>query len=111
TVVGFALAMVVDGQAHLREIDVLPSHGRSGIGTQLVAAVVAWAAASGLGAVTLTTFTHIPWNAPWYRRLGFSPTDEVGPELRQIMAEEREAGLDMRLRTAMRLTLPATGRD
>ena len=72
TPVGFAhvepLTMDVP---HLEEIDVHPSHGRRGLGTRLVRAVFDWAAATGYRAITLTTFRAVPWNMPWYRRLGF----------------------------------------
>ena len=37
--VGFAMADIVDGQAHLDEMNVLPDYGRRGIGTQLVQTV------------------------------------------------------------------------
>ena len=45
----------------------------------------------GLSAVTLTTFCDIPWNAPYYERLGFSelPEPEWGPQLRALVALER----------------------
>lgn len=69
--VGFALASVEDGDAHLDELDVLPEHGRRGLGTALVETVCQWAREAGFSAITLTTLNHIPWNAPFYRRLGF----------------------------------------
>lgn len=106
TVVGFALATVVDGQAFLREIDVAQSHGRRGIGAALVAQVCEWARAEGFTSVTLTTFRGVPWNEPWYARLGFRflPEDERGPELRAIV--EREARDGLTSRTVMRLAPP-----
>ena len=70
-IVGFALARWCDDDAHLQELDVLPEWGRRGIGRRLVAAVVAWATGKGRERVTLTTFTSVPWNAPFYERLGF----------------------------------------
>ena len=38
-VVGFAQAMVLDGIAHLDEIDVVPAHTRKGVGSRLVETV------------------------------------------------------------------------
>src|SRR5438046_609138 len=55
TVVGFALAMIVDGEAHLHEMDVLPEFGRRGLGRTLVSAVQCWADKRGLPAITLST--------------------------------------------------------
>ena len=62
-VVGFALVVVIDGCAHLDELDVLPSVGRQGIGSALVSAVCQWAADAGYPAVTLRTFRDVAWNA------------------------------------------------
>src|SRR5688572_27176456 len=42
-VVGFALLVDLGLFAHLEELDVLPEHGRKGIGTALVEAACAWA--------------------------------------------------------------------
>ena len=105
--VGFALADVVDGDAYLAEIDVLPAFGRQGIGTALVRAVAGWARSCGFTAITLVTFRHLPWNAPFYEKLGFSILDaaEHGSELRGLIEEEREIGLDITTRVAMKLRL------
>ncbi|HET6628740.1 MAG TPA: GNAT family N-acetyltransferase [Woeseiaceae bacterium] len=110
--VGFALADVADGEAYLSEIDVHPDHARQGLGTRLVHAVVDWAAAHRFACVRLVTFRHLPWNAPFYARLGFValPEQEVGPELREFIEEEREAGIDTGKRVAMRLALPQAPR-
>jgi len=50
--VGFALVEILDGAAHLEEIDVHPAHGRRGLGSALVRAVCEWARQSELSAVT-----------------------------------------------------------
>ena len=44
------------------------------------------AAADSLPALTLTTFAHVPWNAPYYARCGFRVLDdaEVTPGLQAI---------------------------
>ena len=104
--VGFASVDIVDDAAHLRQLSVVPSSGRQGRGAALVTAVCAWAAANGHGAVTLTTFRDVPWNAPFYRRLGFEIIDELPPGLAAIRAHERSAGADdFGPRVAMRKTL------
>jgi GNAT superfamily N-acetyltransferase len=103
-VVGFAFAHEHGGHAHLEELDVHPDHGRRGVGRQLVGAVCDWAARRRLGAVTLTTYRDIPWNAPFYRRLGFRaiPDAELSSELREIVLEETKRGLDPARRVVMR---------
>jgi len=69
-----------------------------------VQAVCDWARGEGFARVTLTTFRDVPWNAPFYRRLGFEeiPAADLHPELREIMDEEATHGLDPTLRIAMR---------
>jgi hypothetical protein len=54
--------------------------------------------------VTLTTFRDVPWNRPWYERLGFRVLgeDELGPELRARRDEEEHLGLPAALRVCMR---------
>ena len=93
----------VDGLAYLQEIDVLPDHGRRGIGTSLIHAVCEWAQFKKVAAVTLTTFRHLPWNAPFYERLGFRSLtqDELTSGLDAILADEAENGLDKTKRVAM----------
>ena len=73
TPVGFALVeMLAEDLPHLEEVDVHPQHGRHGLGTALVRAVCAWASRSGFAEVTLTTFRAVPWNMPFYARLGLA---------------------------------------
>jgi GNAT superfamily N-acetyltransferase len=105
--VGFAVAKLVDGSAHLYEMDVLPEHGGRGLGGALVAAVLAWAESAGHETVTLTTFRHLPWNAPFYRKLGFEELDPGAraPELAACLRDEAAHGLDPDKRVAMRLRL------
>lgn len=103
--VGFAhVELLEPGAAHLEEIDVLPDHGRRGLGTRLVAAACAWAEACGHACVTLTTFRHLPWNMPFYARLGFEeiPSADLSPALRRVLQDEARRGLDPARRVAMR---------
>lgn len=105
--VGFALADVADGQAYLEEIDVHPDHARQGIGSRLLQCVVRWAVAQEFERVLLVTFRHLLWNAPFYEKAGFLElaAHEIGPELRQFIEEEREAGINIDNRIAMALDL------
>jgi len=108
-VVGFALTSVVDGNLHLEEVDVLPEHGRRGIGSALVRTVCDTAGDRGLGAVTLTTFRDVPWNGPWYVALGFRDlrADELGPELCALVEREDTLGLRRAERVVMRYEVEA----
>lgn len=102
--IGYLIADVVDDEAHIEQVSVLPAWSRRGIGRALIERAVAWASEAGFTAVTLTTFTEVPWNGPYYERLGFEyvPPGQVGPELSAIRAEEARKGLDEWPRACMR---------
>ncbi|GLC91725.1 GCN5 family N-acetyltransferase [Cupriavidus sp. TA19] len=104
-VAGFALASHNGACGYLDEMDVHPDHGRRGIGRALVGTVQGWARASGLRTLNLTTFAHLPWNAPFYASMGFRTLGdgELCPLLSEALAAQRAAGL--RQRVAMRQTL------
>lgn len=78
-----------------------------GIGRRLIEYVAEQAHAKGYTSLTLTTFRDVPWNAPWYARLGFEMlTDETLPaKLRQKREEEAAHGLAFESRCAMHLML------
>jgi GNAT superfamily N-acetyltransferase len=105
TPVGFALVeMLAEDLPHLEEINVSPAHGRRGLGTALVRRVLEWVKAAGHTQITLTTFRNVPWNIPFYSRLGFVeiPAHELRPELETVVREEADRGLDRNLRVVMR---------
>ena len=103
--VRFAIAQIAGEAAFLTEVDVHPNHGRKGLGRALIGAVIAWARAQGFTAVTLTTFAHLLWNAPFYEQLGFRRLSgpEFTPHLARVLHDEAQEGL--RDRVAMRLQL------
>ncbi len=105
--VAFVVTDLIDGFAHIAQISVHPGHARQGIGAGLLDHVAGWAAASGLGALTLTTFRTVPWNAPYYRRLGFRELapGELTPGLAAVVAAETASGLDTSARVCMRREL------
>jgi GNAT superfamily N-acetyltransferase len=105
--VGYLIADVVDGAAHVEQVSVRPDHQGAGVGRALIDEVRAWALASGRAAVTLTTFREVPWNAPLYEHLGFRvlADHELGPELRARRDAETAHGLDPARRVCMRLDL------
>jgi hypothetical protein len=57
--------------------------------------------------VTLTTFRDVPWNAPFYARLGFRILEPSAwtPGLMALLALEESRGLPRRLRVAMRYSI------
>jgi GNAT superfamily N-acetyltransferase len=106
--VGFAYVEVFEPRiAHLDEIDVHPDHGRRGLGRRLVMAVCDWAESVGFEAVTLCTFRDVPWNMPFYKKLGFDVVldDMLSPAVASVVADEARRGLDISRRVVMRRTL------
>jgi ribosomal protein S18 acetylase RimI-like enzyme len=91
--VGFLQFMPLDGAAYIAELDVLPNHAGHGLGAQLIDAAAVRAMARGLNALTLTTFRAIPWNAPYYKRLGFCEMQTLSPGLAVIRDKHRAKGL------------------
>lgn len=102
--VGYLIADPVDGALHIEQVSVDPSVARRGIGRALIDHAAGWAEGRGLTSLTLTTFSDVPWNAPYYARIGFTVLreDELTEGLRRIRAEEAESGLNRRPRVCMR---------
>ncbi|MET8471453.1 GNAT family N-acetyltransferase [Streptomyces sp. NPDC006422] len=104
TVVAYLVAEPVDGALHVEQVTVHPGAARRGVGQALLAYAADCARDQGLTGLTLTTFADVPWNAPYYERLGFRRLTgaEVTPGLRAIRAAEAEHGLDRWPRVCMR---------
>jgi predicted N-acetyltransferase YhbS len=102
-VVGYAIAREVDETLYLQQIDVEPEHGRRGIGSALIKTVCNWAKQQGYEIVSLSTFRDLPWNAPFYSKMGFCPVDEakLTTGFQQIRLKESEAGLPISDRVIM----------
>lgn len=106
--VGFAYVELFEPRvAHLDELDVHPDHGRRGLGRRLVTAVCDWAARARFESVTLCTFRDVPWNMPFYTKLGFEvvPNDALSPALAAVVDDEARRGLDGDRRVVMRREL------
>lgn len=101
--VAFLLAEPVDGCLHVAQVSVHPATAGHRLGQALIAHLGRLAAAQGAAGLTLTTYRDVPWNAPYYRRLGFVeiPEQRLRPGLRAIRELERTAGLDRWPRVAM----------
>ncbi|MFI9415870.1 GNAT family N-acetyltransferase [Streptomyces werraensis] len=106
--VGYLIAEPVDGALHVEQVSVHPDAARRGVGRALLAHAARHAREEGWTALTLTTFADVPWNAPYYARLGFRTLAEceLTPGLHRIRAEESAHGLDHWPRVCMRLELP-----
>lgn len=90
-------------ELHIWEFNVDPDFQQQGIGTGLLRACLIDAVNSGFKAVTLTTFRDVPWNAPFYTRLGFEEVTalDAHPRLAGELAVEVDHGLPADRRCAM----------
>jgi GNAT superfamily N-acetyltransferase len=91
--IGYLRVDVIDGEPHIEQVSVRPKHMRQGIGTALVEAACSWAKDGGYNVITLCTFADVPWNAPFYARLGFFEVTELAPGLRERRQDEAPDGL------------------
>ncbi|WMX44318.1 GNAT family N-acetyltransferase [Streptomyces roseicoloratus] len=107
--VAYLLTDTVDGAAHIEQVSVHPDAARRGVGRALIEHLAGTAREQGLTALTLTTFAEVPWNAPYYTRLGFRRLDEGDPALtgglRAIARAEAAHGLAAWPRVCMRREL------
>jgi GNAT superfamily N-acetyltransferase len=102
--VAFAAATLDGEELHLWEFNVHIDHQRQGIGRVLLQRLLVEAAAAAIPAMTLTTFRDLPWNAPFYRSMGFElvGAGQLDPRLAELLAEEARRGLPAIRRCAMR---------
>ncbi len=105
--VGFVVISQRGSSAYIEELDVLPDHGKQGIGKRLMKEAIDWAKQNLFNEIFLSTFALIPWNAPFYAKLGFRTVDrQVWPdELFAVYAEELAQGLPMDERVFMKLDM------
>jgi GNAT superfamily N-acetyltransferase len=105
--VGFLFAEPETPDLYLRELSVALPAQRRGHGRALLAAGIAAAKARGDHRVMLTTDRNLPWNAPFYARLGFGIVagDAIPPSVQRRLAGQFAAGFDPVHRCAMVLDL------
>ena len=100
--IAYVLTDPVDAAVHVEQVSVHPDHAGRGVGRALLGHVGADAV------LTLTTFADVPWNAPYYARLGFRvlTAAELTPGLRALREREAAHGLDRWPRVCMRRDRP-----
>jgi GNAT superfamily N-acetyltransferase len=106
--VAYILVEVVESFAHIEQVTVHPTCARQDLGRKFIDHAALWAEGRGLQGLTLTTFERVPWNAPYYARLGFQPVPEHewSDGLHQIVQSERTHGLHAWPRAVMKRDLP-----
>ena len=81
----------VDGTAHVEQVLVDPNHAHQRLGRALIDLAEQWGRKRGSPPLILTTYAEVPWNAPYYRRLGFSDLadNQIGPVLHAMRDHEK----------------------
>jgi predicted N-acetyltransferase YhbS len=107
--VGFIVTKFLSNSCFIVELDVHPDFGRVGMGSALVRACCQSACSRGYEQVLLTTFRRVPWNIPFYQRLGFEvlPREQWSSEIDAIVSHEARYGFAREKRAVMRLALPS----
>lgn len=91
-IVGYILVHLLDEtsvnipSAHIHQVTVAPDFTRKGVGAKLVKHIELWAKDKSFRELSLTTFRDVPWNAPYYRRLGFRVVSDE-----ELLKEENAA--------------------
>lgn len=105
--VAFVASTLEGDELHIWEFGVRIEYQHRGIGRSLLQRLIAEAAAARIPAITLTTFRDLPWNAPFYRSMGFELviSAQLTPRLAVLLANEIRLGLPAARRCAMRCKL------
>lgn len=103
---GFLVGARHGEHLYLHELDVDRAYQKRGVGAALVREFLALARRQGAKSVYLSTFRDPPWNAPFYRKVGFRDVAR-GDYLPWMTAIESEQAkfLDIATRVFMRFEL------
>ena len=99
----------LDDSLYIEQLDVLPAFAGLRLGAALLDRAEILAREAGLGALQLSTFRDVPWNAPWYRRIGFEVIEVLPSSLESIRRDHIARGLDESRRVFMRRSVRGCG--
>ena len=99
----------LDDSLYIEQLDVLPAFAGRRLGAALLDRAEILAREAGLGALLLSTFRDVPWNAPWYRRIGFDVIEVLPSSLESIRRDHIARGLDESRRVFMRRSVRGCG--
>lgn len=106
-IAGFVFAEPCAEGLYVRELSVAAPQQKRGLGAALMAMVVAAARARNDRQLILTTDRSLPWNAPFYTRIGFAIVegDAIPATAQQRLARQYAEGFDPAHRCAMVMPL------
>lgn len=108
--IGFLSAeATAERELHIHELSVDQAYQGYGIGRALLGTAIDWATTHHLTALTLTTFRNVPWNAPFYSRVGFEVlgAPDLNERLSTLLRKGVKKGFAEGTRCAMRFSLTA----
>ncbi|WP_281684258.1 GNAT family N-acetyltransferase [Thalassobaculum salexigens] len=98
-----------DSVLHLAQVSVHPDHAGHRLTDGFLKALIRYHQGRGIAEITLTTFRDVPWNAPYYARIGFveipDAEADADPHLGPRLVDQVAHGLPRDSRVAMRLVL------
>lgn len=88
---------------YVAQLSVHPGHAGHRLGARLLDRVAEFHGPRGVQRLTLTTFRDLPWNAPYYARLGFREVPDLAAEvfLKRQIDEQIRSGFSPESRVAM----------
>lgn len=106
---GFLCALKIDRCLHIEELSVSMDHQGKGVGKELLSHVMNFAREKRYSGITLTTDKDIPWNGPFYQRIGFRilADQEKLPKVYAVLEEDHSKYHDPETRVAMIYALEA----
>lgn len=105
--IGFLTAECMQDRLHILEISVEAQAQGCGAGKTLLRAAHQAAKQRGLKRITLTTCRNVPWNAPFYQKMGFEilAQTDLESDLRAHLEDEQACGFQPGERCAMQCWL------
>lgn len=99
---GYIIVQPLDDMLYIASLMVDDGMSGKGIGQRLLEWAEDYASAAGVSGTCLATFRVPRWNAPWYRKLGYTemPEGRIGPNLQAIL-DRHATFLDMTTRVVM----------
>ena len=109
--VAFVMFAPLATRFYIEELDVLTAWAGRRIGASLIDQVAVLARQAGVQQLVLSTFRDVAWNAPYYRRLGFSviENERLDAKLRAIRAAHVARGINETKRVFMCRDVNAAG--
>ncbi|MEP6482838.1 MAG: GNAT family N-acetyltransferase [Rudaea sp.] len=102
--IGFLIGDLAGDDFYIVEFSVRLDRQGAGCGKALLSHVAQWARTRGIRSILLSTFREVPWNAPFYRRMGFREIEwkGLGDLVSGALERENAIGLPREMRCAMR---------